>query len=354
MSLAKRSQKAGMPPGTLVHVGEQRFHTPKITVFDYTKHLFQEKVAASVEECFKFKKTATVTWINIDGVHDKTIIEKFGKQFDFHPLLLEDIMATDQRLKMDDYGSHLFIVLKMVYLHPVTHHVVEEQVSIIFGSNFVFTFQEKADESDVFDAIRNRIRHNKGFIREGSPDYLVYSLIDAIVDNYFAVLEKTSERLEEIEQTLLTNPGAETLRFIYQLKRQLIKLRKSIWPLREILGGLQRSGSRLIKPATIPYISDVYDHTIQLIDTLETQRDMMASMIDVYLSSISNKLNEVMKVLTIIGTIFIPLTFITGIYGMNFEHFPELKWRYGYFIVLGVMTTVTLIMLYFFKRRKWM
>ncbi len=354
MSLSKRSQKAGMPPGTLVHVGEQRFHTPKITVFDYSRHTFQEKAASSVEECIKFKKTATVTWINIDGVHDKKLIETFGKHFGFHPLMLEDIMNTDQRLKIDDYGDHLFIVLKMIYLHPATHHPVEEQVSIILGPNYLFTFQEKADESDVFDVIRNRIRQGKASLRENGSDFLAYSLIDAIVDHYFLVLEKISERIETIEESLLVNPTAATLRSIHELKRQTIRIRKSLWPLREVVLGLERLGSGLIKKSTMPYLRDIYDHTIQLIDTIETQRDVMGGMIDVYLSSTSNKLNEVMKFLTVIGTIFIPLTWITGIYGMNFRYLPELEWKYSYFAVLGVMVLLGVIMFFYFKKKKWL
>ncbi|MDO8642150.1 MAG: magnesium/cobalt transporter CorA [Candidatus Woesearchaeota archaeon] len=354
MSLAKRSQKVGMPPGTLVHVGTQRFHTPKITIFDYNKHAFQEKVVSSVEECVKFKKTSTVTWINVDGVHDKTLIETFGKHFGFHPLLLEDVMNTDQRLKMDDYGNHLFIVLKMIYVHHSTHQLVEEQVSIIIGPNYIFTFQEKSDDADVFDLIRNRIRQGKASVRENGPDFLAYSLIDAIVDHYFIVLEKISERIETIEETLLVNPTADTLRSIHELKRQTIKIRKSLWPLREVILGLERLGSGLIKKQTMPYLRDVYDHTIQLIDTIETQRDVMGGMIDVYLSSTSNKLNEVMKFLTVIGTIFIPITWITGIYGMNFRHFPELEWKYSYFVVVGIMITIAFCMMLYFKKKKWL
>ena len=340
-----------MPPGSLIHVGKKKKHTPKITIFDYNEESFTEKVAKKVEECFPFKERATVTWINIDGVHDSEIIEKLGKHFRFHPLLLEDIMNTEQRPKIDDFGDYLFVVAKMLQYNEQKDQIVEEQISLILGSNFVISFQEQ--EGDIFDPIRERIRQKKGRVRTMWSDYLVYALMDVIIDNYFIVLEKLGEKIEDVEEELLVNPSKQTLQDTHALKRKMISLRRASWPLRDVISGMQRTGSVLIKKPTAIYLKDVYDHTVQVIDTIETYRDIISSMLDIYLSGISNKLNEVMKVLTIIGTIFIPLTFITGIHGMNFKFMPELEWKYGYFATLGVMLVIGLLMLLYFKRKRW-
>lgn len=302
-----------------------------------------------MEECFEFKTTPTVTWINIDGIHDVGVIEKIGKEFDVHTLILEDILNTGQRPKFEDMEKYLFVVLKMLRLENGT--VVAEQVSLIVGSNYVISFQEQV--GDVFEVIRERIRSAKGKIRKMGADYLAYTLLDSIVDNYFAVLENFGERIEVMEEELVVEPDQQTLHQIHGLKRQLINLRKSVWPLREVIGGLERSESELIKDETEVFLRDVYDHTIQVIDSVETFRDMVSGMLDIYLSSVSNRMNEVMKVLTIFAAIFIPLTFIAGVYGMNFEYMPELKYRWGYFGVWGVIICVAAAMLIYFKRKKW-
>lgn len=349
--LIKRSRKTGLPPGTLIHIGEKKTETVKIKIIDYDEVHFQEKEAKTVEECFPFKDKPTVTWINIDGLHQVDVIEKIGKNFEFHPLLLEDILNTEQRPKMEDFDNYIFIVLKMLYYEEKADEIKPEQISLIFGRNFVISFQER--EGDIFNSVRERIRNGKGRIKKMGADYLAYSLMDTIVDNYFIILEKLGERIEDLEEELIANPAPKTAKTIHNLKREMIFLRKSVWPLREVISGLERCGSSLIQESTRIYLRDVYDHTIQVIDSIETFRDMLSSMIDIYLSSISNRMNEVIKMLTIIATIFIPLTFIAGVYGMNFKYMPELEWRWGYPVIWSVMLTIGILMLIYFKRKKW-
>ena len=348
----KVSKKAGLVPGTLVFVGEKKAEKVKITIIDYDETHFEEKEARTVEECFPFKETPTVTWINIAGLHEAEVIEKIGKRFDMHPLLLEDILHTEQRPKMEDFGGYVFIVLKMLQFNKERKEIEAEQVSLVLGSNFVISFQEQ--EGDVFNPVRERIKNAKGRIRKAGADYLTYALLDAIVDNYFIIMENLGENIEELEEELAIDPSPKTLHTIRILKREMISLRKSIWPLREVISALQRGESPLIQQSTNIYLKDVYDHTIQVIDTVESFRDMVSGMLDIYLSSISNKMNEVMKVLTIFAAIFIPLTFVAGIYGMNFEFMPELEWRMGYFTALAVMGGIAGGLLIHFKRKKWM
>jgi len=349
--IKKRSSKAGLPPGTLVHIGERKEEAVRITYIDYDEQNFQERQVSAIEECFQFKTTPTVTWINIDGIHQVDIIEKLGKQFELHPLILEDILNTGQRPKFEDFDNYMFIVLKMLSYDDTKQTVQAEQVSLVLGANFVVSFQEQV--GDVFEQIRDRIRNAKGRIRRMGPDYLVYALIDAVVDNYFIILEKLGEKIESLEEQLVTETTEQTLGQIHGLKREMIFLRKSVWPLREAISSLERSESSLINKSTGVYLRDVYDHTIQVIDTVESLRDTVSGMLDIYLSSISNKMNAVMKVLTIIATIFIPLTFIAGIYGMNFKYMPELEWHWGYPIVWLVMGAVVVIMLIYFRKKKW-
>ena len=350
--LIKRSSKSrGLPPGSLVHVGEKKTEKVKISVIDYSIGKFEEKEVKNVEDCFSFKRKPSVTWINIDGLHEVGVIEKLGNCFEIHPLVLEDILNTDQRPKIEDFEKYIFFILKMLYIDEKTQEIHSEQVSLILGKNFVISFQESV--GDVFDAVRERIRKGKGRIRKMGTDYLVYSLIDAIVDNYFTILEKIGDNVEEMEKDVVSNPDPELLQKIYNLKREMIYLRKSVWPLREVINGLLREESNLIKDSTHIFLRDLYDHTIQTIDTIETFRDMISGMLDIYMSSVSNKMNEVMKVLTIFAAIFIPLTFIAGIYGMNFQYMPELGWQYGYFTVLLLMIIVSSVLLMFFKKKKW-
>jgi len=348
----KTSKKAGLPPGTLVHIGEKKVEKTKITLIDYDDTHLQEKEVDTVEECLPCKDTFTVTWINVDGMHEVNIIGRLGEHFGLHPLLLEDIVNTDQRPKMEDFGNYLFIVLKMLYWDEADGEIRTEQVSLVLCPNVVLSFQEQ--EGDVFNPIRERIRNHKGRIRKMGADYLVYTLVDAIVDHYFLVLEKLGEQIEGLEDELMGEPTRAVLHSLHVLKREMVFLRKSVWPLREIVSALERGESPLIQESMGVYFRDVYDHTIQVIDMVETFRDMASGMLEMYLSSVSNAMNAVMKVLTIIATTFIPLTFIAGIYGMNFKFMPELEWHWGYFMVWSVMAAVAISMMVYFKRKKWL
>jgi magnesium transporter len=356
--IKKSSKSSGLPPGALVHIGERKTDKVKITVIDYSQDIFQETEVKKVEECFPYKRRPTVTWINVDGLHQIDVIEKLGDCFEIHPLVLEDILNTDQRPKIEFFDNYVFIVLKMLYTDGKNHEIHSEQVSLISGKNFVLSFQESI--GDVFDTIRQRIRNKKGRIRRMGPDYLAYSLIDAIVDNYFVILENIGEKIEGIENEIVASPTPEKLQLIHSLKRAMIYLRKSVWPLREVINNLQRAESKLVKKSTQIYLRDLYDHTIQVIDTIETYRDMTSGMLDIYMSSISNKMNEVMKVLTMFAAIFIPLTFIAGVYGMNFNpntspfNMPELGWEYGYIAVWIIIIAVVISMLVYFRRKKWL
>ncbi len=350
--LKKVSRKAGLPPGTLIHVGEKKVEQIRISLIDYDETQFEERECDTIEACFSYKGKPTRTWININGLHEVDIIEKLGKEYNIHPLVLEDILHTDQRPKIEDFDDYLFIISKMLSYDEGEQRIQTEQFSLILGPNYIITFQEK--DGDVFDSIRERLRKQKGRLRREGPDYLAYTLIDAIVDHYFIILEKIDERMEQLEEELTKNPGPETMQNIHHLKRELIFLRKSVWPLREVVGILEREELRLIQEKTTIFFRDVYDHTIHVIDTIETFRDMVSGMLDLYLSNISNRMNEVMKVLTIIATIFIPLTFIAGIYGMNFEFIPELKWHWGYPLVWVVMIVIGVLMLIYFKKKRWL
>lgn len=346
------SQKAGLAPGTIVHTGEAKTEKPKITLINYDKDTYEERVVENIEDCFVCKDSKTVTWINIDGVHRVDIVEKIGRHCGLHPLVMEDIVHTDQRPKMEDFESYIYLVLKMLQFQEKTSLVTTEQVSIILGKSFVLSFQEV--EGDTFNPLRERLRNSKGRIRSFGPSYLAYSLMDSIVDNYFVVLEKIGEFLEELEDDVIANPTTDILEDIHGIKKEIIYLRRSVWPLREVISRLERSESPLIEKVTMEFLRDLYDHTIRIIETAETYRDVTSGIMDVYLSSVSNKMNEVMKTLTIIATIFIPLTFIAGVYGMNFRHMPELGWEWGYPAVWITMLLVSVTMLIYFRRKKWL
>jgi magnesium transporter len=345
-----------LPPGSRVAPDNT-----KITVIVYDETHFHEIEVKSVEECFVFKSGPSITWINIDCLKEMDILEKLGACYGFHPLVLEDIL-TDQRPKIEDYDDYIFIVLKMIYYDeerdektgddmPGETMLEMDQVSIILGSNFIISFKEK--DVDVFNPIRERLRTAKGKIRMHGADYLAYSMIDSIVDHYFVIMEKLGDRFEELEDVVVSNPEPSILPIIYNMKRDMLFLRKSVWPLREAVSRLQRTDSPLVSEATRIYLRDVYDHTIQVIENIETFRDMSSSVLETYLSSQSNKLNEVIKLLTIISTIFIPLTFLAGVYGMNFKFMPELESPWGYPAVLVLMLLVVVIMLTYFWRKKW-
>lgn len=341
----------GLPPGTLVHIGKESTEKVTISVMDYDAAGVRELSVSDVEELRQFKESPSVTWINVDGVHDVKLVEQIGKIFDIHPLVLEDIVNTTQRPKTDVSGEYTFIVFKTLEYNEDTGEIIPEQVSLILGANFLLSFQERP--GDPFDPIRDRIRAGAGRTRKAGADYLAYCLIDAAVDHYFVVLETIAERIELLEEQLVKDPKRELLSEIHRLKVDMIFLRRSVWPMREVINRLASGDSAFVREATLPYLRDVYDHTIHVVDTMETFRDIVSGMLDIYLSSVSNKLNEIMKVLTIIATIFIPLTFLSGWYGMNFKDMPELGWRWGYPMVIVIALTMATTMLVFFRRKKW-
>ncbi len=346
----KISKTIGLAPGTVIE-SAKTVQEASIAFFDYDANTLNEKQVEKIDECFPFKVSPTVTWINIEGI-DPRAIQTIDEHFGVHALVSEDIVNVGQRPKMEDYGDYIYIVLKMIYFNEKVNEIIDEQISLIVGANFVISIQEK--EGDIFDPIRQRIRSSKGRIRTMGADYLAYALLDAIIDNYYVVLEKRGEDLENLEDEIMANPSNEIGQKIHQLKRDMIYLKRQIWPLREVVSGLQRNESKLISKQTGVYLRDLYDHTIQVMDTVESFREMLSGLHDSYLSGISNKMNEVMKVLTIFAAIFIPLTFLAGVYGMNFEFMPELKWKYGYFMLLGLMAVCGLGMVVYFKRKKWM
>ena len=349
--IKQTSKKIGLHPGALVHVGDQKIDKPIIELVRYNENEFEEKRLQSMEEFISSRAENKNTWLNIDGLHDVGVIETIGKQFNIHPLVLEDILNTEKRPLIEDYGDYIYMVAKMLSYDDEENIVKAEQVSVVLGNNYVVTFQESV--GDVFNSVRERLRQGKGRIRKDGPDYLAYSLVDCIVDNYFIILEKFSESIEDIEEVLMNDFDQDIVEKIYRMKREMVLLRKSVWPLREVVIGLERFESTLINKSTIIYIRDLYDHTFQVIDTVETLSEMLSGILEIYLFSLSNKMNQVMKVLTIMASIFIPLTFIASIYGMNFEFMPELQSKYGYPIVLAFMISIVIFMIVLFKKKKW-
>ena len=347
----KRAKKAGLPPGSLVYTGTRVQEGVKITIIEYDEQNLSERELTAFAECPLLEDKPTVTWINVSGISRVENLERLGECFNLHPLVLEDILNIDQRPKVEDYEDYLFIVLKKIDQDPQSGEMVADQVSLVLGGNYLISFQE--GDGDIFAPIRERLTAAKGRLRKAGADYLCYALIDLLVDQYFVVLEKFGEKLEFLEDEVVQQPNPKTLQEVHRFKNDMIILRKSMWPLREVINRLERRESPLIKEATGIYFKDVFDHTIVAIETVETYRDILSGMLDIYLSSVSNRLNEVMKVLTIIATIFMPLTFLAGLYGMNFKFMPELEWRYGYFSVLILMAAVSLSMLFYFRRRRW-
>ena len=350
--LTRRNRKTGLAPGTPIHIGERRTKSTKITVFEYDASTVRERQLASVQECGECKDSKGVVWINIDGIHDISVVETVGKVFGIHPLVQEDIVNSNQRPKVEEYDSYLFAIVKMLYEEQTNGGLQTEQVSVIVTPKIVISFQER--EGDVFDPVRERLRTGKGTVRQRGSDYLAYCLIDAIVDHYFQIMENLEDRILPLEEEVVSDPRPQVLQNVHALKSDLVFLRRSLWPLREMLARLYREQLPLIQADTRPFLRDVHDHTIQVIEILESFQEIVSGMMDIYMSSISNRMNNIMKVLTIIATIFIPLTFIAGIYGMNFQRMPELTWRWGYPAVLGLMFLILIGMLIYFKRRKWL
>ncbi len=342
--------KTGAPPGTVIYYGEDHKEKVKITLIEFNETEVVEKDFYDIDECMNHINPLMVKWINVDGIHNVELIERIGKQFSIHALTLEDIVNTSQRAKFEEFDSYVVTIMKMMYYDT---EIRSEQLSVVLMEGMVISFQE-VHGGDAFDLIRNRIRTGKGKIRKMGADYLAYALIDAVVDCYFTILEKIGDKIELLEEDLITEPTKETMQQLHYMKREMIFVRKAVWPMRELINNFQRSETELIKPTTDIYLRDVHDHTVRVIDTVETYRDLLSGMMDIYLSSVSNRMNEVMKVLTIITTLFVPVTFIAGVYGMNFKYMPELESPWGYAIVWIVMISMIVSLLFYFRRKKWL
>ncbi|MGR8980270.1 MAG: magnesium/cobalt transporter CorA [Gammaproteobacteria bacterium] len=351
-SLSLSSEKSGLPPGSLVHVGEVHGHEHRITVINYNKSILKKRIVKTIDEILPDLTSDTVTWVIIDGLKNIAVVDAIGRHFAVHGLVLEDILNTHQRPKFEEFDDYLYIVIKGLALTENDIDVQYEQISLLIMDKVVFTFKEKPDQ--VLDPIINRLGNGKSYIRGMGSDYLAYVIMDAVIDEYFALQDTFDEAIEEIEDQLLTNPTAQTLATIQKIKRELIVLRRSVAPLRELLASIQRSDSPLIEEHTKRYFTDVYDHAIRIIEAMESYRDLITGMLDIYLSSVSNKMNETMKVLTVFASIFIPLTFIAGVYGMNFDYMPELKWKWGYPVLWVVFFAVSVTLLVYFKKKKWL
>ncbi len=346
------AKKAGQPPGTLMYIGDASDEEVRISLLDYDPDGLKELTDARVEDILPYRQSPTVTWVNVDGLHKTDVVKSIGEYFDIHHLVLEDVVNTTQRPKLEIYDRNLFITLRLIRFDEEADEVRSSQTSLIVGENFLLSFNQH--EERMFDPIRERLREGLGRLRGGGADYLAYALVDLVVDNYFVIIERLSEKIELVEEELITDPQRETLRTIHGLKTDMIALRKSVWPMREVINRMLRSETPFIKDSTRPYLRDVYDHTIHASEIIETSRDIVSGMIDIYLSSVSNRLNEVMKVLTIIATLFMPLTFLCGWYGMNFKNMPELNSPWGYPAVIGVAVLTVVGMLTFFRRHGWL
>jgi magnesium transporter len=345
-------KKLGKSPGSMEYVGRREALPTKLTLIDYDAEHFESRPLERVDPVRPFLSTDTVTWLDVSGLRDTQVLERIGKEFDIHPLIMEDVLNTTQRPKAELSDAMVFIVLRMVQLDEKTGRLVVEQVSLILGKNYLITFQELP--GDVFDSVRERLKSAKGHLRHSGPDYLAYAIMDSVVDHYFVVLEHIGEQIEVLEGKVLENPDKELVAEIHRLRRDLVAVRRATWPLREEIGALLRTEHSLVDKATLPYLRDLHDHTIRVIETVETHREMATALLDIYLSNTGNRLNEVMKMLTIIATIFIPLTFMAGIYGMNFEYMPELSERWAYPTFLIVCVAVAVSMLAFFRRKRWL
>jgi magnesium transporter len=349
---ARTDKKIASAPGTIEYSGPIRQEQVKIELMDYTPEALDERDGATVEDTFPLRDTDHVSWVNIDGLHDTTLLRKLGDHFGLHPLVMEDVVNTNQRPKVEEYEGYIFLVARMVYFEEDGVTLRTEQMSFALGERWLISFQET--HGDVFVNVRERIRAGGGRARRMGVDYLLYALIDAIVDHYFVILETLGEQIEDLEEAVNDDPEPETLRQVHEMRREMILLRKSVWPMRELLSSLLRTESPLIRDETNIFLRDVYDHSIQVLDAVESFRDMLASIQDLYMSNVSNRMNEVMKVLTVIATIFVPLTFIAGIYGMNFDVLPELHWKWSYLGFWIVAVVLAGGMLTYFRRKRWL
>ena len=352
-SRSRQAEKIGKPPGTLVHVGVQRDEEVRITAIDYNEQTHEQYEIANLDDCLqKARDPNTNTWINIDGLHDVEVIRTLGEAFNIDSLALEDILNTEQRPKAEDHQGYFFAVTKMLRYNEKADKNEVEHLCIILGETFLLTFQER--RGDVLDPVRQRLKNGASRLRRRPGDYLAYAIIDTIVDNYLHSIERSRERLEELEDQLVEESHTDITEELHKCRRELTQLRRIIWPMKEMVAVMQNSGSELIKEDTEPFLRDTHDHVSHYLDVLDSNRELQAGLRDILSSNISNRMNEVMKVLTIIATIFIPLTFIAGIYGMNFAHMPELAWPWAYPLVWGIMAVVAVGMIIYFKRKKWL
>ena len=348
----QHAQKIGMAPGSLVYTGEIKTSTPDIHLITYAPGQLDERKLPVNEISGIVPGDANKTWINVHGLHDLSIIEAIGQQFKLHPLVLEDIVNTDQRPKVDDYGDYLYIVARSFHLIKPANTLVSEQISLILGKDFIITFQERS--TGLFEPVRERLRHGRIHIREAKADYLAYALLDVIVDQYFSIIEEIGNRCEKLEEKLLRKPSPSLLLKIQQLKHEAIELRRGIWPIREVLNGLIRNDQHFFSASTVIYLRDVYDHTVHVIESLESVRDLLAGMLDIYMSTVSNQLNKEVRTLTVVTMLFMPATLMTGIFGMNFDYMPLLKDKAGFWITIGFMAFVALGMIIHFIRKQWL
>jgi len=348
----RKYEVSNLPPGTITYKGNKASIKTHLDIIEYNDSFYDHKIGKSVEDGFGGLQIDKVTWINLNGLNNINAIEVLGEHYNIHPLTLEDIANTNQRPKMEENEDYIFLVVKMIYYND-DHELIIEHLSIILGKGYVITFQES--DGDVFNNLRDRIEHKKGRIRGYGADYLAYALLDAVVDNYFSVMEILGEHVEDLEENIFEFETNDLIaNEIQALKRQILKIRRAVFPLREGINRLEKNEHPLINPKIQHFTRDLYDHIIQVSESIDLYREMVWGLMDMHMSIISNKMNEIMKVLTIIATIFIPLTFIAGIYGMNFENMPELHTRDGYFVLLGLMAVIFIIMIIYFRRKKWL
>jgi magnesium transporter len=346
------TRRVGLSPGTLLHIGERRLETARLELISYTPEQSERRDDLTADACLEACHQPGLHWVNLLGVHDIPLVEQLGTGFGLNSLALEDLLNTDHRPKVENFGDSLLVILKILSFDEGSERLTSEQVSIALTKTAVLSLQEQP--GDVFDGVRERLRSPRGRHRQRGTDYLAYSLIDSVVDSYFPVLERLGEVMTDIEEELAGRPQRAALQRIHALKRDLMVVRKAVWPLREVVSGLEREGNELIDDRTIPFLRDLYEHLVQIIDTTEILRDSVAGLLDLYLSSVSQRTNEVMKVLTVVATIFIPLTFLVGVYGMNFDYMPELRWQWGYPVLWLVMIACVAGMLITFRWRKWL
>jgi magnesium transporter len=347
----RRSSKIGMPPGALVHLGDRKIEHASISLMEYGPDALHEKHFESLADCQACQPTLPLQWLNVYGLHEPQVMAEIGRRFNLHPLVLEDILNTDQRPKLDEYGEYLFLVARFFDYDDTTMTISSEQVSVVIGRNFIITFQERPTGN--FNPIRERLRQDRGQIRKLGTDYLAYTLLDTIVDRYFSVLEAIGERAERVEEELMQKPTPGVLEALHHLKREIAALRRAVWPLREVINGLTRSSS-FFGAEMQPYLRDIYDHTVHVIESLEAVRDLIAGLLDIYLSTVSNRVNREVRVLTVIALIFLPSTLLAGIFGMNFRFMPLLESSYGFATVIGLMLGVAATLGIIFWHRRWL